>query len=261
MVDLQCLWMLAGVIDYKLCDRQYECEQCPLDAGIRQGPYQAQSNPAARRSEVSPARGGQRRDLLGYEVPNSLFYDRRHMWVRVEQGGRLRVGLDDFAQKLTGRIYAVKLPDPGTRVRRGDPCWRLVHAVGSTDLGAPADGTVVQTNELLQQQPSLINRDPYGRGAVLLLEPDHLLDSLKGYFYGKQVERWYQSDVASLHQELIAGVNWPELGETIQDGGTHVEDLSSALSADRILRVIERFLGESSVRALDPADPDDPGVI
>jgi glycine cleavage system H lipoate-binding protein len=257
MGDLRCLWMLAGVIDYKLCDRQYECEYCPLDAGIRQGP----SHQAQWPTESPISRGSQARDLLGYDVPQSLFYDSRHLWVRVEERGRLRVGLDDFAQRLTGRVYAVKVPATGTRVRSGEPCWTLVHSVGSTDICAPADGVVVETNGLLQQQPSLLNRDPYGRGSVLLMQPDDLVESLKQFLYGKQAERWYHSEVAALHRELMAEVQSPELGETIQDGGTPVKDLTSALNVERIQRIIERFIGGSGVRALDPTDPEDPGLI
>jgi glycine cleavage system H lipoate-binding protein len=251
MGDLRCLWMLAGVIDFKICDRRYECEQCTLDAGIRQGSHRASQYPAGPEDEL---RGGQA-DLRGYDIPNTLFYHPRHLWVRVEEGGRLRVGLDDFAQRLTGRIYALRLPGAGTRFHSGEPCWTLVHSAGTTEIAAPSDGIVVETNPLLPQQPSLVNRDPYGRGAVLLLQPEDLMGTLKNLFYGRQVERWYQSEVAALHKELMAGVDWPELGETIQDGGTPVGDLTSALDVERIERIIEFFIGGSGVRGPDPADP------
>ncbi len=256
---LQCIWMAAGVIDYKLCDRQYECETCPLDAGIRQGsltpvwkmpldrlPASGKTRPGAGRRE----REAELIDFEGYGVVDTLFYHPAHVWARVEDAGRLRIGLDDFAQKLIGRVFAVSLPEEGDAIGPGATSWRVVHAAGETVLTVPVSGVVKQVNRRLPQHPSLINRDPYGQGGAMVVQPDQLVDDLKRLYYGKQVKRWYESETERLHHDLMSlmGESHPELGCTLQDGGFHVEDLFEVMSVDQVANVIDRFLcpGSSS---------------
>jgi glycine cleavage system H lipoate-binding protein len=70
--------------------------------------------------------------LQGYDVAPMLFYHPAHVWARIEEQGIVRVGLDDFGQKLAGRVYSVQLPPAGTTVGRGAHCWRVTHHAGET---------------------------------------------------------------------------------------------------------------------------------
>ena len=221
---LECVWMLARVVDFKLCDREYDCENCWLDMGIRQT-GNARRVASASRPGMSPesAPGGEPgiMNVRGYSVPSTLFYHPQHSWARIEEGGRVRVGLDDFGQKLAGRFYSVLLPAPGTEVGPGCETWRIVHSAGETVLTTPVRGIVEERNSRLSQLPSLVNRDPYGNGAAFVVKPVDLVDDLKGLYYGRQVERWCENEVEILHSELLRLMekHAPVLGQTLQDGG------------------------------------------
>ncbi len=258
---LECVWMLARVVDFKLCDREYECENCWLDRGIRQTGGPRALVPASRPGvslERAPAGDAGVMNIRGYAVPNTLFYHPRHSWARIEEGGRVRVGLDDFGQKLAGRFYSVLLPAPGTEVGPGCENWRIVHSAGETVLTTPVKGVVEERNSRLSQLPSLVNRDPYGNGAAFVVKPVDLVGDLKGLYYGRQVERWCENEVEILHSELLKLMekHAPVLGQTLQDGGVHIADLSAEIGAPELQRLIDRFL---SVSASSLAGLEEPG--
>jgi len=250
---LKCMWMLAGIVDYKLCHRQYECEDCAFDRALRErAPSHLRQASAALKAPVLDwqPRGTVRdqamemREMQGYKLGGALFYDPGHIWARVEDGGRVRIGLDDFGQKLVGRIYSVHLLEPGARVTGGGACWRIAHRVGETTLAAPVTGIVGQLNEKLALHPSLINHDPYGRGWAMLIQPAQLVESLEHLYYGRQVERWYEQEIEKLHGELrnLMKDAHPDVGVTLQDGGLRIEDLSRVISASQLRRIIDTFL-------------------
>lgn len=257
---LECVWMLARVVDFKLCDREYDCENCWLDKGIRQtgNPRNVVSaSHAALNAEPRPGGEPGVMNIRGYTVPSTLFYHPRHSWARIEEGGRVRVGLDDFGQKLAGRFYSVLLPAPGTEVGPGCENWRIVHSAGETVLTTPIRGIVEERNNRLSQLPSLVNRDPYGNGAAFVVKPVDLVGDLKGLYYGRQVERWCEDEVESLHSELLKLMerHAPVLGQTLQDGGVHIADLSAEIGAPELQRLIDRFLSVSASSSAGPVGP------
>jgi glycine cleavage system H lipoate-binding protein len=255
---LECVWMRAGVVDFRLCDREYDCENCPLDRGISQAGRRrgAKAEPGARGFVSGREIGEAPLNVHGYAAPPTLFYHPRHVWVRIEEAGRVRVGLDDFGQKLTGRVYSVTLPELGSTVDPSCADWRIVHRAGETALTVPVAGVVEESNDRLAQQPSLVNREPYGAGAAFVLRPKDLLGDLKGLYYGRQVERWFDDETHALHGELFALLEKrvPSLGQTLQDGGVHIEDLSAEIGAGELQRLIDRFLAVSAPRVGKPAE-------
>ena len=100
-------------------------------------------------------------------------YTRDHSWVEI-QGARARVGLSDFAQSELGEIAYVQLPEPGTRVARGDVVGTVDSLKSSSEIYAPVSGTVVEVNSELasEQNASRVNRDPLGQGWLVVIEMD-----------------------------------------------------------------------------------------
>lgn len=223
---MKCVWMTAGVVGFKLCGLQFDCEHCSFDRAIRGVGAQDDSILSEAR-EISHEQG--------FRFDGASFYDAAHLWLRIEDEGRVRVGLDDFGQRLTGRIYSIRLPEPGEVVSAEKGCWAITHAYGETVLGSGVKGTVFRKNEKLLQMPSLLNTDPYGEGWAFLLEPQHLLEDLKTLYYGKRVRQWYVDETHRLRSLLEVSA---DSVMTLQDGGSPVEDLSAHMNT----AIIETFL-------------------
>lgn len=107
------------------------------------------------------------------DIPDDLRYTAEHEWARVgDSDGKqtVRVGITDFAQQALGDVVYVSLPELGTQLGQGAAFGEIESTKSVSDLYAPVAGTVVARNETLDQQPELINSDPYGAGWVVEIE-------------------------------------------------------------------------------------------
>lgn len=104
------------------------------------------------------------------KVPDDLRYTKDHEWSKLE-GSKVRIGITDFAQgELTDIVY-VELPKAGAALSKGKS-FGVVESVKSTsELFAPLSGKVVEVNPALAKTPELVNKDPYGEGWMILVEP------------------------------------------------------------------------------------------
>jgi glycine cleavage system H protein len=107
------------------------------------------------------------------EVPSDLKYTAEHEWVRTSEGSQtVRVGITDYAQEALGDVVYVSLPEVGTKVTAGGACGEVESTKSVSDLYAPVSGTVTGRNEALDDQPELINSDPYGEGWIIEIDLD-----------------------------------------------------------------------------------------
>ncbi|MCJ7806419.1 MAG: glycine cleavage system protein GcvH [Clostridia bacterium] len=102
---------------------------------------------------------------MKYTIVDDLRYTEKHEWARRE-GNTAVIGLSDYAQDKLGEIVFVELPEIGAEVEAGKGSAVIESVKAVTDLYAPIDGTVVEVNEELLDQPEVINSDPYGAGWV-----------------------------------------------------------------------------------------------
>ena len=118
-------------------------------------------------------------------IPADLKYTKEHEWIRVE-GNEAYVGITDYAQSELGEIVFVDVDSVGETIEQG-AVFGSVEAVKTvSDLNMPATGEVLEFNEALNDQPELVNNDPYGEGWMVKItvnnpaELDNLLDA-EGY--------------------------------------------------------------------------------
>jgi glycine cleavage system H protein len=104
------------------------------------------------------------------EFPGDLRYTKEHEWVRDEGGGRVRVGITDYAQDALGDVVYVDVPELGTSVAADQPFSEVESTKSVSDVYAPISGTVVERNPLLEERPELVNEQPYGDGWIAVLE-------------------------------------------------------------------------------------------
>jgi glycine cleavage system H protein len=104
------------------------------------------------------------------EIPPELRYTSDHEWAKVTQGNTVRVGITDFAQNSLGDIVFVSVHGVDSTVEAGDTFGEVESTKSVSDLYAPVAGSVVARNEALDEQPELLNSDPYGAGWIAEIE-------------------------------------------------------------------------------------------
>ena len=117
------------------------------------------------------------------EVPSDLRYTAEHEWAKVTSGNTVRVGITDYAQNSLGDIVFVSVHAVGSEVALGETFGEVESTKSVSDLYAPVAGSVVARNEALDDNPELLNTDPYGAGWIAEIEVadaaalDDLLDA------------------------------------------------------------------------------------
>ena len=116
-------------------------------------------------------------------LPQGLSYVSSHEWIRNEGDGTVTIGVTDFAQEQLGDVVFVELPDVGTQLTSEDEFGVIESVKAASDLFAPVSGEVIAINEQLDDDPELVNSDPYGDAWLLQVrlthpeELEHLLDA------------------------------------------------------------------------------------
>jgi len=104
-------------------------------------------------------------------IPAELRYTAEHEWVAVD-GPVASVGITDYAQRALGDVVFVSVPTPGTRVTAGEPCGEVESTKSVSDIYSPVDGEVTEVNSDVDDDPGLVNSDPYGAGWLMRVRLD-----------------------------------------------------------------------------------------
>ena len=102
-------------------------------------------------------------------LPDELRYAKDHEWARPD-GDNVTVGLDDYAQDQLGDIVFVEMPEVGDKIEKGTVFATVESVKAVSDLFAPLTGSVKAINEALEDEPELVNEDPFGRGWMLKID-------------------------------------------------------------------------------------------
>ena len=122
-------------------------------------------------------------------IPAELKYTKEHEWIKVD-GNIVVVGITDYAQGELGDIVFVELPSVGTEVKAMEPFGTIEAVKAVSDLFSPVSGKITEINPALEDDPMVINRDPYGEGWMIKVEigdPAELDGLLNGEAYEKLI--------------------------------------------------------------------------
>ncbi|MBN7797053.1 glycine cleavage system protein GcvH [Parahaliea mediterranea] len=116
------------------------------------------------------------------QIPSELKYASSHEWARLEEDGTVTVGITDHAQEALGDVVFVELPQEGDTLAAGDEAGVVESVKAASDIYAPVAGTVVAVNARLEDEPEVVNADPYNDGWFYKLQPEDAgeLDKLLG---------------------------------------------------------------------------------
>jgi len=177
-------------------------------------------------------------NIRGFLLKYNYYFHPGHAWISLlaDDGKESRVGIDDFSQKLIGRIDKISFPSEGSTVKENSLCFLVNSGRRSARIVAPADGVIKEINQEVLSVPRRINLDPYNLGWIFSM---HLTgDGIKGLFYGSNARKWLEYDIRRLHSIFAS-----DLENTATDGGESVEDICSMLTDAQWSRIINLFLG------------------
>ncbi|HNT37257.1 MAG TPA: glycine cleavage system protein GcvH [bacterium] len=135
-----------------------------------------------------------------YEMPDDLYYHSEHTWLRVEDG-KVRVGLNDWAQAAAGDITYVDLPFEGDSVEAGETCGKVQSSKWVGKLVAPVSGEIAEVNSELENDATLINQSCYGDGWIMVIEPSSLEEDLGNLMQGSAAAEWLESEIQKVEKE------------------------------------------------------------
>ncbi len=114
--------------------------------------------------------------------PTNVKYTNEHEWIRFE-GEEAFVGITDYAQTQLGDIVFVDVPTEGETLEKGETFGSIEVVKTVSDLFLPVSGKIIEVNQKLEENPELVNSDPYGKGWIIKIKPtnageaDELLDA------------------------------------------------------------------------------------
>jgi glycine cleavage system H protein len=110
-------------------------------------------------------------DKFIFRFPRKLRYSAEGLWI-LQEGGLFRIGMSDFVQQRNGDVAFATLAPTGTELHAGDEIAGIETIKINISLLSPVNGRIVAINALLQDSPELINLEPYGKGWMVLLQPE-----------------------------------------------------------------------------------------
>ena len=224
-LDQKCRHMLTGRIPAYFCAYNYECYRCPFDQMLEE------------QLEVFTPLRPQVKEIFGFQVPTSIYLHCGHAWAAVENAGRIRIGLDDFSQRLLGPAEEMQLPNIGDEANQGVIGLALARQGKKAAVMAPVDGIIEAVNPKVRRQPRLAHDDPYGEGWLFVVNPTNLKPNLENLLFGDENMAWTNNEAHRLLSLLESSV-----GVTLPDGGTIVDDVFGHYPQLGWERLVREFL-------------------
>jgi glycine cleavage system H protein len=160
----------------------------------------------------------------GFLTPENLSYHPGHSWFVRERKNLVRVGADEFAAALVGKVEEIELPKPGQWIRQGQKIVAFRRDGEKTEMVSPTEGEVMEVNSEILNDPSLLRQDPYGKGWLLSVHVPDEENTGRNMVPKRLVREWMRDAVERLYAKQ------PSLaGAVAADGGRPADDLLAAL--------------------------------
>ena len=173
--------------------------------------------------------------------PEDVYYHRGHAWVKLGEGNTMRIGVDDFTQQVMGDIEGLEIPPLGGKLDQGEVAWRVRHGKRKLSQLAPLGGTVVEVNEKLRKDPTLINRSPYEDGWILKIQTKSLNKEMPKLMDSLQFKVNFDQDKA----KLMSSFNNQTLGAVYGDGGEVIKGAATKLDEGTWKKLVTQLFHSS----------------
>ena len=182
-------------------------------------------------------------------IPKGLYFDKTHTWAFMEKDGRVKVGIDDFLQHVTGPITSIGMKSPGVKVNKGDQLCVMIQKGKHLIVNSPVSGVIREQNPVLFANASLVNDSPYGEGWVCIIEPNNWIREIGFLSMADKYGTWLKSEFARLKDFLASALQPDSLvlsHVVMQDGGAVCDHVLADLGPEVWEDFQTRFMNTSS---------------
>jgi glycine cleavage system H lipoate-binding protein len=225
-LDRVCRHSLTGRIEKRMCAYDYECGKCDFD--------QYFEDVWTTKAKTFPV---ELQNVKGFDVPMGYYFNNGHAWARIESGGCIRVGLDDFALKVLGQADAFDLPLTGKELDQNKVGWGLRRRDNLADVLSPVNGVIMEVNSKVRENPKLANNEPYGEGWLFMVRTPDIKGTMKELMVDRDSLTWMNAEVDNL-ETMIEKV----AGPLAADGGYLADDIYGNLPDLGWNNLTQRFL-------------------
>src|SRR5271157_1087058 len=160
----------------------------------------------------------------GFHVPEHLSYHPGHSWLMRERKNVVRVGADEFAAALAGKVDKIELPKPGQWIRQGQKILSFYRDGRKTEMVSPTEGEVMEINAEALSNPAVLRQDPYGNGWLMAVHVPDEENTGRNLVPKGLVRQWMQDAV-----ERLYGMQPALAGAVAADGGRPADDVFAAM--------------------------------
>jgi CheY-like chemotaxis protein len=137
-----------------------------------------------------------------FAIPGGVFISKRHCWAGIDQDGNVKIGVDDFAKKLIGKIDKVEFPNLGMNVNVGQPLFSLKQGNRHINFVSPISGNVTEINNTLEDDIDTLDISPYEQNWICKIDADNLDSEIRNLQIGNAAVAFYQEDIEKYQDEI-----------------------------------------------------------
>lgn len=231
--ELRCVWMTAGILSYQLCNRKFDCEDCPLDSAMRMHFSQQASVTKTLRQAYSSR-------LEGQKLRPECLYSRKHYWLKRQDRSSVRIGIEPTLASILVSPRAIVLPSVGEQLQKDKVCAWVVTEGGTLQITSPLDGEVWDANAPLADRPHDLCDYPMDRGwlfELMIKEEDLAQAKLLSM---EDAEKIFTDDNAKFQMLVKAELekNYEATGVTLPDGGQFLQSVADMLGVEKYFKLV-----------------------
>jgi len=241
-----CIWMEAGLVGYKLCDRGFDCEHCSFDAMMSQTGTVPESNKADGRGAQSIFRAAgedhPRFDAVCRQIylDPQAYYGKGFWYLKPNADNTVTLGLNDVAAAFLPVMHEVVLPRLNMQVSTDKTAFWLISPDGTIGLRSPCAGRVTRINNRLIEALNQDQESERGNLWLAQLAGHDVTQEMEAMITGDRAAAFLSRQRDQVVRLLENSVEWahPDLGETSQDGGHRVHSLEQLMGSRAYFRIV-----------------------
>jgi bidirectional [NiFe] hydrogenase diaphorase subunit len=198
-----CRYVRMGLIDFMVCSNGFECWRCEVDQMMED---RFGTHPIFA---LKPGKEKEPYFINGFTFHPELYYSEEHIWCH-PMDQQIKLGLDEMASLLTLKAEAIGLPPVGSLIKEKEILTEISSSGKKAKILSPLSGIVSAINHDVVENPSLVWRDPYGRGWLILLKSDHP-EKISRLLSGRRAKERYSKETLNLVNHLVKWASNPSL--------------------------------------------------